>query len=128
MKKICVIGSLNTDMTIRLSRFHQPGETVIGSSYTTYPGGKGGNQAVAAARLGAQVSMVGRLGDDANGRAYREVLAGAGIGAQGVETDPTATSGMALIEVDDRGENRIAIVPGANALVTKQARQRPSGP
>lgn len=117
MKKICVIGSLNVDLTIRMDRFHLPGETITGESFDTYAGGKGGNQAVAAAKLGATVLMVGKLGDDAYGAFYRDNLEQSGVLTALVETVPHTPSGIALIEVDGKGENRIIIVPGANALV-----------
>lgn len=119
MQSICVIGSLNVDLTVTLPRFHQPGETVTGSDFRVYPGGKGGNQAVAAARLGARVHMVGEVGDDGNGAFYREVIAKEGIGLAHVKEAPGVPTGVALIEVDPRGENRIAVVPGANALVNR---------
>ena len=116
-KKICVAGSLNVDLTLRLERFHQPGETVTAKSIHTYAGGKGGNQAVAAAKLGHPVMMVGMLGEDDYGRFYREVLKENGVDATCVGSDAHTPSGMAVIEVDDRGENRIAIIPGTNGLV-----------
>ncbi len=112
---ICVFGSLNIDLTMRLERFHVPGETVTGKSFHTFTGGKGGNQAVAAARLGGEVRMVGCLGADAHGVMYRDVLKGEGLDVSRVKMMENETSGVALIEVDDAGENRIAIVPGANA-------------
>ena len=116
MLPIQVIGSLNIDMTVRLSRFHLPGETITGEDFRIYPGGKGGNQAVAAARLGAPVSFIGMVGDDDNGRFYLRVLKEHGIDASGVGIAPDVPTGVALIEVDKHGENRIAVVPGANAL------------
>lgn len=115
---ICVIGSLNTDLTVTLPRFHLPGETITGTDFATYQGGKGGNQAVAAARLGARVCMVGGLGEDAYGEAYRAVLRAEGVDDAGVSSLPGVSSGIALIEVDTHGENRIVVVPGANAHVT----------
>lgn len=118
-RRLCVIGSLNVDLTVSIPRFHQPGETVFGTAFATYPGGKGGNQAVAAARLGADVLLCGRLGDDPHGRLYRQSLAGEGIDTAGVVTDPVAATGVALIEVDAAGENRIAVVPGANMAVDR---------
>ncbi len=119
MKKgICVLGSLNIDLTVRLERFHVPGETVTGKSFNTFTGGKGGNQAVAAARLGTNPVMISALGNDANGELYRSVLKIEGVDISCIETVPTS-SGVALIEVDDSGENRIAIVAGANACVTE---------
>ena len=102
-KKICVAGSLNVDLTLRLERFHQPGETVTAKSIHTYAGGKGGNQAVAAAKLGHPVMMVGMLGEDDYGRFYREVLKENGVDATCVGSDAHTPSGMAVIEVDDRG-------------------------
>ncbi len=119
MQPICVIGSLNVDLTVTLPRFHLPGETITGTAFNTYAGGKGGNQAVAAARLGAAVAMVGKLGNDGNGAFYRHTLQGHGVGLSGVLTAPEAPTGVALIEVDAAGENRIALVPGANALVDR---------
>lgn len=118
MKKICVIGSLNVDLTVRLPRFHAPGETITGLSFDTYAGGKGGNQAVAASTLGHAVSMVGRLGADGNGDFYRRVLKEKGIDDSLTHVAPDVPTGIALIEVDAQGENRIAIVPGANAALT----------
>ncbi len=116
-QKICVLGSLNIDLTVGMERFHQPGETVTGSSFHTFTGGKGGNQAVAAARLGGNVVMVGCVGTDAHGSLYLDTLKQEGVNTQFVErTDETAT-GVALIEVDAQGENRIVVVPGANQAV-----------
>lgn len=117
MKKICVAGSLNVDLTVRLERFHLPGETVTAKSFHTYAGGKGGNQAVAAARLGHDVMMVGKLGSDENGSFYREVLRKNGVNADCVASIDGTPSGTAIIEVDDHGENRIAIIPGTNGLM-----------
>lgn len=120
MKKLCVIGSLNVDLTVRLPRFHAPGETITGEGFDVYAGGKGGNQAVAAARLGADVMMVGKLGTDANGVFYQNALADNQVDLSGIELVDDVPSGVAVIEVDVHGENRIAIVQGANALVDKE--------
>ena len=117
---ICVFGSLNIDLTVRLARFHVPGETVTGRSFHTFTGGKGGNQAVAAARLGGRVRMLACLGDDAHGGLYARVLEREGVDAAWVMRVAEETTGVALIEVDDAGENRIAIVPGANACLTAE--------
>lgn len=114
MKKICVLGSLNIDMTISVPRFNLPGESLTGTGLAIYTGGKGGNQAIACARLGADVSMIGCLGGDANGKMYREVLEAEGIDASGVWMDRNAVSGTAFIEVVPSGENRIAVAQGAN--------------
>ncbi len=113
MKKICVIGSLNIDLTVTVPRFHLPGETIFGSDFKTYTGGKGGNQAVAAAKLGADVLMAGCLGDDTNAGIWRGLMNELGI-RDCVRTVPGLSSGTALIEVDDAGENRIIVVSGAN--------------
>lgn len=120
MLPIRVIGSLNIDLTIRLPRFHAPGETITGESFRRYPGGKGGNQAVAAARLDADVHFVGMVGDDDNGAYYLSVLQKEGVNTDAVGVAEDVSTGIALIEVDAKGENRIAIVPGANAMVDDQ--------
>jgi ribokinase len=117
MLPIQIIGSLNIDLTVLLPRFHQPGETITGLDFRVYSGGKGGNQAVAAARLGAEVHFIGMLGGDDYGAFYLRVLTEAGVDVSGIGRTNDAASGIALIEVDKAGENRIALVPGANALV-----------
>ncbi len=116
-KTLCVLGSLNVDMTVSLPRMHMPGETITATDFKTFTGGKGGNQAVAAAKLGASVEMIGCVGRDAQGEWYLDTLDKLGIGRSGVETSEQATTGVALIEVEQNGENRIAVVPGANGLV-----------
>lgn len=112
-----VVGSLNIDIVISLARMPETGETVFGDSLERHAGGKGLNQAVAAARLGARVDMIGAVGSDGSGEWLREVLRQEGIGADGLATMP-GSSGTALIEVDGTGANRIVVVSGANALVT----------
>jgi len=111
-----VIGSINADLTAVTTRLPGPGETVGGGRLTRDAGGKGANQAAAASRLGARTSMVGAVGDDADGRAMLAALAEAGVDTSGVSTvgDPTGT---ALIVVDADGENQIAVCEGANARV-----------
>lgn len=116
MKKICVIGSLNVDLTVSVPRFNLPGETIFGTDFKTYPGGKGGNQAVAAAKLGADVTMCGALGDDGNSEVYRGLMKKLGI-RDLVRVVPGVPSGVALIEVDTAGENRIVVISGANMKV-----------
>jgi ribokinase len=111
---IVVVGSLNMDLVIRAPRIPRPGETIIGGAFHTVPGGKGANQAVAAARLGAGVSMVGRVGRDAFGGALLENLVADGIDHAFVVQDGEAASGVALIVVDDNGENSIVVSSGAN--------------
>ena len=117
MKRVVVVGSLNADLVVRLERFPAAGETVPGADFAIHPGGKGGNQACAAAKLGARVFMVGRVGRDANGRLLRESLEAAGVDCTHVREDATAPTGTALIEIDATGQNRIVVVPGANGQV-----------
>jgi ribokinase len=113
--RIAVVGSINLDLIARAHRLPSPGETVQGTSFERVPGGKGANQAVAAARLGARVRMVGCVGDDSfAGEAT------AGLGEAGVELEVrkvAAPTGIALIVVDDDGETEITVVPGANAAL-----------
>jgi ribokinase len=118
LPKITVVGSLNMDLIVRTPRIPSPGETIIGSGFHTAPGGKGANQAVAAARLGAQVSMVGRVGKDEFAATLLENLKLANVNTQFVIQDPEASTGVALIEVDDSGENSIVVASGANMRVT----------
>jgi ribokinase len=110
----CVVGSLNMDMVTRVSRFPSPGETIRGISFRIFPGGKGANQAVALARLGARVEMIGALGDDMLGKGYREILTKEGISVEGVRVVTDTATGTASIEVSEAGENHIVIVGGAN--------------
>ena len=117
MQSICVIGSLNTDLVAAVEALPRPGQTLTGRDFRTFPGGKGANQAVALGRLGAPVTMVGKVGDDAYGRAYLEVLAKEGVKADGVAVEPGTASGIAVIEVEASGENSIVIIPGANGTV-----------
>ena len=114
MADILVVGSLNADLVVNVPRFLKPGETLTGTKFSVFTGGKGGNQAVAAARLGASVAMVGCVGDDGNGEMYRAALAREGVSLEAVRTVPGETTGVAVITVDEKGENTIAIVPGAN--------------
>ncbi len=114
---IVVFGSVNMDLVVRTSRAPEPGETLTGRTFHTAPGGKGANQAVACARLGAATRFVGRVGADAFGAALRDGLRAAGVDISGVATDDAASSGVALITIDDAAENRIIVVPGANGTV-----------
>lgn len=111
---VCVIGSANCDLVARVDRLPAAGETVLGSTFTEHPGGKGLNQAVAAARAGAVTAFVAAVGDDHAGRHLRDVAAGEGIDVRDV-VSVAAPTGRALIAVDARGENQIVVVPGANA-------------
>ncbi|AWM93182.1 ribokinase [Pseudomonas sp. 31-12] len=117
--KVVVIGSLNMDLVTRAPRLPRGGETLIGESFATVSGGKGANQAVAAARLGAQVSMVGCVGSDAYGEELRGALLAEQIDCQAVST-VEGSSGVALIVVDDNSQNAIVIVAGANGALTPQ--------
>ncbi len=114
---VIVFGSVNMDLVARASRLPVPGETLIGHSFDTVPGGKGANQAVAAARLGIATQMVGRIGGDQFGEALRAGLVASGVGCDALLTDSTTHSGVAVIAVDDSSENNIIIVPGANGQV-----------
>jgi len=111
---ITVVGSLNMDLVARAPRIPEPGETIIGTGFRTAPGGKGANQAVAAARLGAQVSMVGRVGVDAFAGQLLDNIAAAGVDYTFVVQDSEAATGVALIVVDDAGQNSIVVASGAN--------------
>ena len=120
MKKLCVIGSLNMDLVATIDRFPRPGETMTGREFGTYPGGKGANQAVAAGRLGGmEVRMIGKVGDDMYGGQYLKILKDAGVRTKGVGMEMGVSTGIALIEVDPTGENRIVIIPGANGTVDR---------
>lgn len=117
---LTVLGSLNVDLFCRCTRLPSPGETVAGRSLTRMPGGKGANQAVAAARLGGDVRMVGCVGPDSDGQWLREELRRTGMDVTGVRT-ATQPTGTALITVDEHGENQIVVVAGANAEVDPAA-------
>ncbi len=112
--QIVVVGSLNMDLAMHMARAPSGGETLAGRDFTTLAGGKGANQAVACARMGARVAMVGRVGADANGDVLRAGLAADGIEAGHVLALADAHSGVAMIWVEDDGENRIVLAPGAN--------------
>jgi len=114
---IAVVGSINLDLVVAVERHPTPGETVVGGDCRQYPGGKGANQAVAAARLGAKVAMVGRVGADAQGAWLRDGLWTEGVQVEHVREDRQAPTGVAMIAVDARGENTIVVSPGANARV-----------
>jgi ribokinase len=112
--QVVVVGSLNMDLVARAARLPVPGETVPGDAFSTIPGGKGANQAVASARLGARTAIIGCVGDDAFGAQLRSGLLADGIDCQGVRTALGVSSGVALIVVDEAGRNGIVVVPGAN--------------
>jgi ribokinase len=117
MVKIAVVGSLNMDFVTQAPRFPDAGETITGHRFRNVPGGKGANQAVAASRLGACVSMVGRVGADDLGLQLRRTLEDNGVDTQYVTVDRGASTGVAAILVESSGENRIVVVPGANGAL-----------
>lgn len=116
--RIVVIGSINSDLVVRGLRIPSPGETVTGGAFFRADGGKGANQAVAAARAGADVTLVARVGEDELGRAAVTGLAAEGIDCGHVRRDPQHATGVALIMVDEDGENAISVAPGANAQLS----------
>lgn len=115
--KVVVVGSLNMDLVTRASRLPRAGETLVGQSFATVPGGKGANQAVASARLGADVAMIGCVGSDAYGAQLRDALLVEGVDCQAV-SEVQGSSGVALIVVDDSSQNAIVIVAGSNGQLT----------
>src|SRR6266850_8313765 len=122
--RVTVLGSLNMDISVTVPRLPEPGATVLGSAARFTPGGKGANQAVAAARLGAEVRMVGCVGDDDSGGDIRRGLLEQGIGVDGLVTTPDAATGTALIFVDREGHNQIGVAPGANHRLTVDMARR----
>ncbi|MCP9948587.1 ribokinase [Actinomadura madurae] len=115
MWDVVVVGSVNADLVVGVERRPAPGETVLGSDLATHPGGKGANQAVAAARLGGRAGIVGRVGDDGHGALLRAALAADGVALDHLVTTPDAPTGVALITVGPDGDNSIIVSPGANA-------------
>jgi ribokinase len=118
--KVIVIGSYNTDLTIKTARIPRPGETVIGGIFSEGGGGKGANQAVAAARAGASVSLIARVGGDLLGNAGVERLTREGIATEKIVRDACLSTGVAFIVVDERGENSIVVASGANARLSPE--------
>jgi len=120
MARILIVGSVNMDIVARVAHIPVPGENVRGSSLRTIPGGKGANQAVAAARLGADTHFLGRVGDDGFGERLCDNLADAGVCTAALRAVPQCASGVALIMVDARGQNAIVVTAGANGRLTPQ--------
>jgi len=118
--RVLVLGSLNVDLVTRVERHPRPGETVLGAGLEQLAGGKGANQAVAAVAAGARVGMVGCIGDDAGGAAYRARLERLGVDVSGLRVVEGSPTGTALIAVSDDGENSIIVVPGANDLLDER--------
>lgn len=114
MARIVVVGSFNMDLVVRMPTIPRPGETLLGGVFATYPGGKGANQAVAAARLGGEVTMIARVGADAFGEQLLAMARSEGIDTRFVGVDAQAATGVALIQVDAQGQNSIAVASGAN--------------
>lgn len=116
--KIVVIGSSNTDMVLKTERFPKPGETILGGEFFLFQGGKGANQAVAAARLGGQVSFICKVGNDVFGNNAVKHYGYEGIDVSGVLIEGNAPTGVAIITVNKEGENSIIVASGANALLS----------
>jgi ribokinase len=124
MKPIIVFGSINMDLVTKTPRLPIAGETLQGHEFFTAAGGKGANQAVAAARLGIATHLVGRLGNDDFGRQLLADLQATGVHTDGILVDEATSSGVAVITVDDAGENNIIIIAGANGCVNQQDVER----
>lgn len=122
--RVIVVGSVNVDLVVRSARLPAPGETITGGSFEQHPGGKGGNQAVAAARLGASVRLLGAIGSDSFGLEAQAALVAAGVDTTGFLTDSRAATGIALILVDAAGENVISVASGANLRLAPDALER----
>src|SRR5262245_7628412 len=116
--RVCVVGSLMMDLTVRVTRRPDPGETVVGQSLDQFLGGKGFNQAIGASRPGAVTAMIGRVGGDDWGTQFRACLGREGISARHLVTDSKVGTGVGIPIVDDDGENAIVVVPRANANIT----------
>jgi ribokinase len=114
-KKIVVVGSSNMDMVVKTDHIPVPGETVLSGAFFMNPGGKGANQAVAVARLGAEVAFVSKMGNDVFGKQFSQLFSDEGIDTRYILSDEDLPSGVALITVDDAGENSIVVASGANA-------------
>lgn len=119
-KRILVVGSSNTDMVIKTQAFPCPGETILGGKFLMNAGGKGANQAVAAARLGGLVTFVGKIGDDIFGKQAVQQLEDEGINVDYVAVDSENPSGVAMITVDRKGENSIVVAPGSNGTLSAE--------
>ncbi len=122
--RVLVVGSINTDLVARAPHLPRPGETIGGHELLQVAGGKGANQAVAAARIGARVAMIGCVGTDANGAQRLKDLEAEGIDCSGVEVDPDKPTGVAIVTVSDDGQNTIVVVAGSNGELTPAVVQR----
>jgi len=117
--RILVLGSSNVDLIVKVPRFHEPGETIIGENLVTVFGGKGANQAIASKRLGGKVTFITKLGEDHYGQTYRAYLIKNGLGRKSILNDKELPTGIALIELNPKGENRIIVSPGANGSLSE---------
>lgn len=115
--RIVIVGSINMDLVAQVPHLPKPGETLTGSSFSTFPGGKGANQAVAVARLGGRAVLIGRVGDDSFGTELLQNLRREGVETRSVRRIPHTSSGVAIIGVERSGQNAITVVPGANACL-----------
>jgi len=120
VKKILVLGSCNVDLIFKIPRFHNPGETIMGENLVTAFGGKGANQAMAAKRLGGKIQFIAKLGNDSYGKSYRKFLLEKGLPGKFLLHDKERPTGIALIEINPKGENRIIVSPGANGSLSKE--------
>ena len=118
--RVVVVGSVNMDLMLRCPHLPLPGETVLGSNFRTLPGGKGANQAVAAARLGASVRLIGCVGGDSFGQQAVSALRAEGIDLRHLDVVSGEATGVAMVLVEDSGENSIALAPGANAALSSE--------
>ena len=123
-KKILVLGSSNIDLVLRIPRFHRPGETILAESLMTVFGGKGANQAIASRRLGGRVIFMTKLGNDHYGKSYRQYLIKNGFDGKWILKDKKLPTGLALIELTQRGENRIIVSSGANGSLSEKDLER----
>lgn len=122
--KILVLGSSNIDLILRIPRFHYPGETILGENLVTVFGGKGANQAIASKRLGGKVAFITKLGNDHYGKSYRRYLIENGLDQKYLLRDKKLPTGIALIELNPKGENRIIVCPGANGTLSEKDLKR----
>jgi ribokinase len=122
--KILVLGSSNVDLILKVPRFHQPGETIMGENLVTVFGGKGANQAIASKRLGGKTVFITKLGDDHYGQTYCWYLIKNGLDQKGILKDNELPTGIALIELNPKGENRIIVSPGANGSLSEKDLKR----
>jgi len=122
--KILVLGSSNVDLIFKIPRFHHPGETIVGENLVTAFGGKGANQAIASKRLGGKVTLITKLGDDHSGQSYYRYLIKNGLDQKWILKDKKLPTGLALIELNPKGENRIIVSPGANRSLSAKDLKR----